>query len=116
MFFDRIEWLVPPPDDTEVIPVQRLHIRFMRSNSQLEGWASLTGRVVEDSNPILEVVEPIKGMESTGFSSQSKLSSVTELSTCPLCSFSFPEFYSRDIKDLHVANCAAEELKVFSAC
>lgn len=50
--YDDIQWLQPPEDDASVIPVQRVHIVGV-----LSGWASLTGRTVDDHAPLLQVIQ-----------------------------------------------------------
>ena len=78
----------------------------------MEGWASLTGRVVEDSDPILEVTQALMESGTAKLSSVStKGSAVRGMVSCPLCDFSFPDFYTAELKNLHVTNCSVEELK-----
>lgn len=107
-----MELLTPPADDFEVIPVRRLRVRFRRNGEEIEGWASLTGRVVEDNAPILEVTQALSEPGTAKLSNVStKDSAAKTMVACPLCDYLFPDFYTVELKNIHITNCSVEELK-----
>jgi hypothetical protein len=103
VFFDEIADY--NDDDEDTVNVQRIHVYFnsnsntnTNSNSEwLQGWASLTGRTIEDHDPIISIIKPYisntntstntytNTSTSTNANANTNANTNTNTSTCQYC-------------------------------
>merc|ERR1719487_1009062 len=86
------------PTDIDCVAVTRLHIQFERRAQTIEGWVSLTGRTVEDHQPIVEYI--------TANASTAPKSQLIE--RCPICDYLFGSNDTLRDREVHVNECLAK--------
>jgi hypothetical protein len=117
--YDTVEWTQLSADDDDIVSVQRLHVTAMQTSSSqgkseyITGWASLTGRTIDDMCPIFEILmhsnnrPTVEVYDLTTADDEPKNIKPVLLPSCPFCQLDL-SIYSKLEVDQHMSACLSE--------